>query len=49
MHLKRQQLVSLTIWYVSSKSDEKKESYVGCNIQQCYYKEAAILDIHEAL
>ena len=30
------------------KSDKTKESYVGLNIPQFLYKEAAILDIHEA-
>ena len=35
--------------YVLSKSDENYESYVGLNIHQCLFMEAAILDIHEAL
>ena len=29
------------------ESDRNKESYVGLNIPQFLYKEAAILDIHE--
>ena len=34
---------------VLSKSDGNLESYVGLNIHQCLFTEAAILDIHEAL
>ena len=35
--------------HVLSKSNANYENNVGLNIHQCLFKEAAILDIHEAL